>query len=65
MENHTSIIIDHDEAPIEYSCQITSGESNASWGITEFISNEKLGPKFLKNDSLHFRITQVDYIDSE
>lgn len=59
MENHTGII-NYDEAPIEHSCRVTSGESNASWGITKFISNEQLSPRFLKNDSLHFRITQVD-----
>ena len=64
MENHTGII-DYDEAPIEYSCQVTRGESNESWGVVEFISNNQLSQKFLKNDSLHFRISQVDYIDSE
>lgn len=62
--NHTDKI--DDTAPIEYSCRVTCGENNASWGIAKFISNEQLSPKFLKNDSLHFRITEVDYVvDSE
>ena len=64
MDNHTGVI-DYEGAPTEYSCQVTRGESNKSWGIADFISNEQLSPKFLKNDSLHFRISHVDYLDSD
>ena len=65
IENH-SCIIDYVEAPIEYSRRVTdTRENNKSWGIERFISNNHLSPKFLKNDTLHFRISHVDYIDSD
>ena len=53
-------IIPFNEAPIEHAQRVMEGSRNKDWGIKKFISHSDLNSKYLKNDSLVFKIPRVD-----
>ena len=58
-EHHTKIIR-YEDAPIERCSKLTDGEAGFPWGISKFISHDLLDPKYLRNDSLRFKISRVE-----
>ena len=50
----------NDKTPCECVRQVPKGEKcNEGWGFSRFISHRKLFSKYVKKDSLHFKISQV------
>ena len=56
---HHSKVIDFSTAPKDLCRQVMNERNNSSWGATKFISHSELSPKYLKNDCLHFKVSQV------
>lgn len=60
LEHRAKTINFNDKTPHECVRQVPKGEKyNEGWGFSRFISHRKLFSKYVKKDSLHFKISQV------
>ena len=50
--------------PNECVCQVVGQEKNLGWGKSTFIAHKDLYPNYNKNDSLYFRISDVQLFQS-
>ena len=50
--------------PNECVCQVVGREKNIGWGTRTFIAHKDLYPNYNKNDSLYFRISDVQLFQS-
>ena len=59
-EHRTRTINFNDNTPAECTRRVTRGERcNEGWGFSKFIAHRKLFSKYLKKDSLYFKITEI------
>ena len=62
-KDHKVQVIIFTDAPGCPTQQVTKGDAHQGWGRKKFISHDELHPKYLKNDSLYFRVSSDKYCD--